>query len=170
MDDASRSVDDEGQELSGPIAHRLADVGPVSHAIVQIIKLHKALTAQMLRPLGLHLSQELVMMQLWDAGPQRQADLVRLLNSDAATITRTIRRLELAGFVRRTPSQTDGRSTIVSATTSSRALRAEVENAWRVVEAATVAELDPVEQQQALALLAGIIAGLERALRTGDSR
>ena len=31
------------------------------------------------------------MMQLWDLGPQRQTDLVRLLDSDAATMTRTIR-------------------------------------------------------------------------------
>ena len=51
--------------------------------------------------MGLHPSQELVMMQLWDRGPQGQTALVRLLGSDAATMTRTVKRLEHAGFVRR---------------------------------------------------------------------
>ncbi len=38
------------------------------------------------------------MMYLWDLGPQRQVDLVRLTGSDAATMTRMIQRLEHAGL------------------------------------------------------------------------
>ncbi|MFJ3957485.1 MarR family winged helix-turn-helix transcriptional regulator [Arthrobacter sp. NPDC090010] len=156
----SQSVDGAG----GSLADGLADAGRVGHAIVQVARLHKSLAAQLLKPVGLHLSQELVMMQLWDAGPQRQADLVRMLGSDAATITRTIRRLEHAGFVRTAPSPTDGRSVIVTATTASKGLRPGVEAAWRELEEAVVADLDPGEQEQAIELLGRIAAGLERGI------
>ena len=37
------------------------------------------------------------MLPLWDLGSQRQTDLVALLGSDTATMTRTIQRLETAG-------------------------------------------------------------------------
>ncbi|MEU6782629.1 MarR family transcriptional regulator [Nonomuraea angiospora] len=76
--------------------------GPLNHAIIRVARLHRMLAAQLLRRVGLHPSQELVMMQLWDRGPQRQTDLVRMLGSDTATMTRTIQRLEHAGFVRAT--------------------------------------------------------------------
>jgi len=64
-----------------------------------------------------------------DDGPQRQADLVKVLDSDAATMTRTVQRLERAGFVRRRPSPTDRRAVIVESTTAGHALRTQVENA-----------------------------------------
>lgn len=151
-------------EAAESLADGLAAAGRVGHAIVQVARLHKSLAAQLLKPVGLHLSQELVMMQLWDAGPQRQADLVRMLGSDAATITRTIRRLEHAGFVHTAPSPTDGRSVIVTATAESKDLRPGVESAWRELEDAVVADLDPVEQERAIELLRRIEAGLERGL------
>jgi DNA-binding MarR family transcriptional regulator len=72
-------------------------------SIFRVASLHRMLAGNLLRRIGLHPSQELAVMQLWDAGPQRQTDLVRLLDSDAATMTRTVQRLEAAGFVRRRP-------------------------------------------------------------------
>jgi len=155
----------DGLPRAESLADGLADAGRVGHAIVQVARLHKSLAAQLLRPVGLHLSQELVMMQLWDAGPQRQADLVRMLGSDAATMTRTLRRLEHAGFVRRTPSETDGRAVIVTATTASKALRPGVENAWRELEEAVVADLSEEDQEAAVLLLQRIAKGLEQGIR-----
>ncbi|GAA4994130.1 hypothetical protein GCM10025734_23870 [Kitasatospora paranensis] len=78
--------------------------GPISHAIFRLARLHRMHAGQLLRRIGLHPGQELVMMHLWELGAQRQTDLVRLLDSDAATMTRTVQRLEQAGFVRRRPS------------------------------------------------------------------
>src|SRR6476659_2124303 len=97
--------------------------GPISHAIFRVARLHRMLAGQLLREVGLHPAQELVMMQLWDRGAQRQTDLVRFLGSDAATMTRTVRRLENAGFVRRRPCTQDKRVTIVEPTAASLALR-----------------------------------------------
>ena len=68
--------------------------GPVSHAIFRLARLHKQTAATLLRRLGLHPNQELVLMLLWDAGPQKQADLATVMESDSATITRTVQRLD----------------------------------------------------------------------------
>ncbi|MFI7130967.1 MarR family winged helix-turn-helix transcriptional regulator [Nonomuraea sp. NPDC050153] len=141
--------------------------GPLNHAILRVARLHRMLAAQLLRRVGLHPSQELVMMQLWDLGPQRQTDLVRMLGSDAATMTRTVQRLEHAGFVRRRPSATDKRATIIEPTPASQALRREVEGIWAELERSVTGDLTPDQQAEALEVLGQIEAGLVRAATQG---
>ena len=136
---------------------------PLTNAIVRVARLQRMLAANLLRPLGLHLGQELVMMQLWDRGPQSQTDLVRTLDSDSATMTRTVRRLEHAGFVRSRPSPTDKRATIIEPTPASQAVRQEVERIWATLEAGATGGLTPDEQAEAIALLQRIEDGLSRA-------
>ncbi|MFE2168260.1 MarR family winged helix-turn-helix transcriptional regulator [Streptomyces sp. NPDC059447] len=137
--------------------------GAMSYAIFRVARLHRMLAQQLLRRVGLHTGQELVMMQLWDRGPQRQTDLVRLLGSDAATMTRTIRRLEHAGFVRRSPCAADKRATIIEPTTASLALRGEVERVWAELERSVTDQLTSDEQAEALEVLTRIADGLTRA-------
>ncbi|MFI8243653.1 MarR family winged helix-turn-helix transcriptional regulator [Streptomyces sp. NPDC085866] len=137
--------------------------GAINHAILRVARLHRMLAGQLLRRVGLHPSQELVMMQLWDRGPQRQTDLVRLLGSDAATMTRTIRRLENAGFVRRQPSPTDKRVTIVEPTAASNALRDEVEQVWMDLERSVAEDMTPTQQAEAIEVLGRIEESLARA-------
>jgi DNA-binding MarR family transcriptional regulator len=108
--------------------------GPISHAIFRIARLHKMMAGNLLRRLGLHPGQEMVMMYLWELGPQRQTDLIRLLDSDAATMTRIIQRLEHASFVRRSPSADDKRAYLIEATVAGRALRPQVERIWNQLE------------------------------------
>jgi DNA-binding MarR family transcriptional regulator len=130
-----------------------ARTGRISHAIFRVARLHRMLAGQLLRRVGLHPGQELVMMHLWEQGPQRQADLVRLLDSDAATMTRTVRRLEHAGFVRRRPCPTDKRAALIETTPAGHALRGAVEEVWAELEARTVADLSPEDQDTALLVL-----------------
>ncbi|MGW4898839.1 MarR family winged helix-turn-helix transcriptional regulator, partial [Kitasatospora sp. NPDC004240] len=94
--------------------------------------------------------QELVMMHLWELGAQRQTDLVRLLDSDAATMTRTVQRLEQAGFVRRRPSPTDKRAWLIEPTAASHALRREVEQSWSRLEDLVTAGLTADECTETL--------------------
>jgi DNA-binding MarR family transcriptional regulator len=136
---------------------------PVTNAVVRVARLQRQLAAQLLRPLGLHLGQELVMMQLWDHGPQSQTDLVRVLGSDSATMTRTVRRLVHAGFVRTRPSPTDGRAMIVEATPASRSVHTEVEKVWAHLEELVTGGLTRGQQADALKLLDRIEDGLYRA-------
>ena len=120
-----------------------ASGGPLSHAIFRVARLHKLVARQLLREIGLYPGQEMVMMQLWDGGPQRQVDLIRMTDSDAATMTRTVRRLEKSGFVHLSPSHDDRRAVIVEATAASRPMQHEVARIWNELESLTVGELSP---------------------------
>ena len=130
--------------------------GPISHAIFRVARLHRMIAGNLLRRVGLHPGQELVMMHLWELGPQRQADLISLLDSDAATMTRTIRRLEHAGFVRRVPLADDKRASLIEPTAASRALRTQVEQI-------AVGGVNARERQTILRVLEGLEARLTRA-------
>lgn len=127
--------------------------GPISHAIFRVARLHKMLAGSMLRRTGLYPGQELVMMHLWDRGEQRQTDLAKFLDSDAATVTRTIQRLERAGFVRRRPDPSDARASLIEPTPASSHLRAEIDEIWQELERVTVGMLDPAQQEATLAAL-----------------
>lgn len=141
----------------------VAGVGPLSHAIFRVARLHKMFAGQLLRETGLYPGQELLMMRLWDEGPQRQVDLVRTLDSDAPTMTRTVRRLERAGFVRRAASPTDGRATIIDATRASLPLKRTVERIWAELEALTVGTMDERERAEVLACLGTLETNLVAA-------
>jgi MarR family transcriptional regulator, organic hydroperoxide resistance regulator len=147
-------------DAAQPPAGGVAGQGPVSHAIFRVARLHKALAAQLLREAGLYPGQELLMMQLWDRGPQRQIDLVRTLETDAPSVTRSVRRLEKAGLVRRAPSPEDGRVMIVEATPASTALKRKVKRIWAELESLTLGELDAEAEEEIL----GALSRLERNL------
>ena len=136
--------------------------GPVSHAVFRVARLHKELAGRLLREIGLHPGQELLLMQLWDGGPQRQVDVIRILGSDAATMTRSVQRLERAGLVRRTRNAADARSVIIAATPRSELLRGKVEDVWRALETATVGEMSAEEQRDAARVLERLEANLLR--------
>ncbi|MFD8418910.1 MarR family winged helix-turn-helix transcriptional regulator [Streptomyces sp. NPDC059466] len=156
-----------GQEVTVPVP-AAAGAGPVSHAIFRLARLHRMFAGQLLRRIGLHPGQELVMMHLWELGPQRQADLVRLMDSDAATMTRTVRRLEEAGFVRRRPSPTDRRASLIEPTAASRALRREVEQVWSHLEDLSTAGLSADERTAALHTLERLEHNLVQAAAGPD--
>lgn len=100
------------------------------------------------------------MMRLWDTGAQRLTDLADAVHADSATITRTVQRLERAGFVRRTPSATDRRVVTVEPTAASRGLRPEVERVWRELEDETLGDLSPDERAETLRVLTRLEANL----------
>ncbi|MFD8754890.1 MarR family winged helix-turn-helix transcriptional regulator [Kitasatospora sp. NPDC059577] len=157
----------EGREATVPLP-AAAGGGPVSHAIFRLARLHRMHAGQLLRPLGLHPGQELVMMQLWELGAQRQSDLVRLLDSDAATMTRTVQRLEQAGFVRRRPDPTDRRASLVEPTPASQALRHEVERVWTQLEDLVAADLSADERTDARHTLERLEHNLAQAAADPD--
>lgn len=131
----------------------LGTTGPVSLAVFHLARAHKALAADLLRPLGLHPGQELLLMYLWEHGPQRQTDLARHVATDSAAMTRTVQRMERAGFVRRRQSPDDRRATMVEPTPASDALRRPIAEVWAQLEETTTAGLDAQEARDAEALL-----------------
>ncbi|MER6842789.1 MarR family winged helix-turn-helix transcriptional regulator [Streptomyces platensis] len=155
-----------GEEATVPVP-AAASGGPVSHAIFRLARLHRMFAGQLLRRIGLHPGQELVMMHLWELGPQRQTDLVRLMDSDAATMTRTVRRLEQAGFVRRRPSPTDKRASLIEPTAASHALRHRVEQVWTHLEDLSTAGLTDDQRTATLHTLERLEQNLVRAAAEG---
>lgn len=141
--------------------------GPISHALFRVARLHKMMAGELLRHVGLHPGQELVMMYLWDLGPQRQTDLIRLIDSDAATMTRTIQRLEHAGFVRRSPCADDKRAYLIEPTAAGRALRPQVEQTWNELEEIVVGGVGEREWQTIRRVLEGLE---ERLTHAAESR
>ena len=127
--------------------------GPISYAIVRLVRIHRILAGRLLREVGLHTGQELLMMRLWESGPQRQADLAVEFGTDSASMTRTVQRLERTGYVRRVPDPDDGRATRVEPTPASLALRAQVEEIWTRLEQLTVGDLTPAQRTDALRTL-----------------
>ncbi|MER5530905.1 MarR family transcriptional regulator [Streptomyces sp. NPDC002677] len=160
--ETEKGLTEAAQEATVPVPAAAAG-GPISHTIFRLARLHRMHVGHLLRRVGLYPGQELVMMYLWELGPQRQADLVRLMDSDAATMTRTVRRLEQAGFVHRRPSPTDKRASLIEPTAASHALRREVERVWSQLEDLVTAELSPDERTAALLTLERLEHNLAQA-------
>jgi MarR family transcriptional regulator, organic hydroperoxide resistance regulator len=160
---AKHSTSPEHSGLGGVPVPAAALGGPISHAIFRIARLHKMMAGNLLRRVGLHPGQEMVMMYLWELGPQRQTDLIRLMDSDAATMTRTIRRLEHAGFVRRSPCADDKRAFLIEPTAAGRALRPQVEQIWNQLEGIVVGGVGERERQTTRRVLEGLEERLTHA-------
>lgn len=126
---------------------------PVSEAIFRTARLHRIAAGALLRATGLYPGQEVLMMQLWEHGEQRQSDLIKTLGLDSSTVTKMLQRMEQAGFVTRRRAELDRRVVLVSATRAGQALRAQVEAAWQELEALTVADMTPEEQAIAMKVL-----------------
>lgn len=140
-----------------------ASDGPVSNALIRVTRLHVMRVRQLLHGLGLHPGHELLLMHLWDAGPQRQAELAAEFDTDSASMTRTVQRLERAGFVRRRPDPNDGRATLVESTPAGMALRIRIEELWAHVEADTVGDMSVAQRRQLLRGLQRLEANLSSA-------
>jgi DNA-binding MarR family transcriptional regulator len=120
------------------------DFGPMSSAIIRLARAHRALASQLMKTVGLGPDQGALMMHLWSVGPIRQTALAAHFGRDSASTTRTVQRLEHAGFVRRHTDPTDRRATLVTPTAAGNALRARVEAIWSHLEdvAASLPEQD----------------------------
>ncbi|MEV8503260.1 MarR family winged helix-turn-helix transcriptional regulator [Actinoplanes sp. NPDC051475] len=127
--------------------------GPLSHAIFRLARIHQLLAGRLLRGVGLHPSQELLLMRLWESGPQRQTDLAAELGTDSASTTRIVQRLEAAGYVRRLPDPADRRASLVASTPAGDELRTCVERIWAQLEELTVGDMTEEQRETALSSL-----------------
>lgn len=77
----------------------------------------------LLEPLGLTHPQYLVMLALWGEQPLSVTDLSRLLDVDAGTLSRLLKRLEAADLIVRRRDPADERSLAVTLTSKGTSLR-----------------------------------------------
>ncbi|MFH9296495.1 MarR family winged helix-turn-helix transcriptional regulator [Streptomyces sp. NPDC017520] len=99
---------------------------------------------QALKGLGLTYSQYLVMLVLWEHGPQPVKGIGDRLHLDSGTLSPLLKRLEAVGLVRRERSREDERSVLVDLTDEGARLRERALSVPRGVLDATGLSLDEV--------------------------
>ncbi|MFH8438564.1 MarR family winged helix-turn-helix transcriptional regulator [Streptomyces sp. NPDC018007] len=105
---------------------------------------------QALKGLGLTYPQYLVMLVLWEQGPQSVKALGGRLRLDSGTLSPLLKRLEAAGLVRRERSRQDERSVLIELTGEGADLRERALTVPRGVLAATGLSVEEVLGLQAV--------------------
>jgi MarR family transcriptional regulator, organic hydroperoxide resistance regulator len=134
----------------------------VGHLLVRCGRAHRLLTAQRLNALGLASGEDLVLAELWHEDGVTQTELARRLALRRSTVTTVLRTMEARGLVRRVPDGHDARVVRVHHTPRAAALRAGIEEIWRVAETELLRELGGAEVA-ALRSLLGRVARSDRA-------
>lgn len=130
-------------------------------ALAKVCKAHRGSVGGMLAEVGLHVGQEMVLIELWQADGLRGGELACRLGVEPPTVTKMLRRLEGAGHVERRTDPDDARSFRVYLTERGRALEEPVLRCWERAEKKTFAGLDPAERRELGRLLTKVRAGLE---------
>jgi DNA-binding MarR family transcriptional regulator len=119
--------------------------GPISYAIFQLARAHRACAAALLREMDLHPGQELLLMQLFDRDGQSQSELLDSVGLDHSTVSKSLSRMQDAGLLVREPAAHDRRVMVVHLTDKGRAMREPIAALWQTLEEATARNLS--EQQ-----------------------
>ncbi len=118
-----------------------AGEGPMSYAIFQLARAHRAHAAAMLREMDLHPGQELLLMQLLDRDGQTQSELLESVGLDHSTVSKSLRRMQDAGLLVREPAEHDRRVMVVHLTDKGRAMREPLAAMWRALEETSAVNL-----------------------------
>jgi DNA-binding MarR family transcriptional regulator len=119
--------------------------GPMSYAIFQLARAHRACAAALLREMDLHPGQELLLMQLFDRDGQTQSELLDSVGLDHSTVSKSLSRMQDAGLVVREPAAHDRRVMVVHLTDKGRAVREPIAALWQTLEEISARNLS--EQQ-----------------------
>src|SRR5262249_2431801 len=109
--------------------------------VIRLCRAHRRQMEEALNHLGLHLGQELLLLQLAQEDGASQTRLAEVMEVDISTIGKAVQRMERAGLVQRSPDADDTRISRVYLTEQGRALLKPVTGLWRTVEARLVVDL-----------------------------
>ena len=130
-----------------------ASEGPMSYAIFQLARAHRARAAAMLREMDLHPGQELLLMQLLDRDGQTQSELLESVGLDHSTVSKSLRRMQEAGLLVREPAAHDRRVMVVHLTDKGRAMREPIAAMWQTLEEMSARDLS-AEQAESFVRIA----------------
>jgi DNA-binding MarR family transcriptional regulator len=100
---------------------------------------------ELLGDLGLYKGQPSMLRALWGQDGATQSELAAQLNRCPSTITKTVKRMEKAGYVERRPDLRDERVSHVYLTEAGRNTQAALEDVWRTFEEQAFAGFDEQE-------------------------
>ena len=142
----------KASELGGTVRQLISRARDLKHRRVQ----------DLLQELELHQGQAFVLYALWGQDGITQSELTERLNRSPSTITKTVQRLEKAGFVQRRADDSDERVSRVYLTDAGREIRPAVEAMWNQLDEQMFAGFGPQE-------MASFADFLERVCRNIES-
>jgi len=134
----------------------------------QVCHLHHYRVRQVFESLGLYRGQPPILRILWDEEGLTHNELALRLNVTPATMSRTLQRMEKAGFLVRKPDPTDQRVSRVYLTGHGRAVQEQVQQALQRIEADTFAGFTGEELTILRGYLERISGNLWRATEEKD--
>ena len=116
-----------------------------SYLLAKVCRGHRGSVGSLLSRVGLHVGQEMVLLELWKEDGLKGSELAARLGVEPPTVTRMIQRMEGCGFVERRPDPADARSFRVYLTDKGRTLEEPVARIWEEVEEKTLQGISPEE-------------------------
>ena len=104
-----------------------------------------------LKPLGLTYTQYIVFLVLWERDGLTVGELCETLSLDNGTISPLLKKMQEAGYIRRTRSETDDRVVVVTLTEAGRAMQEKAKDV--PVQVAACMDLSPEKAKTLYALL-----------------
>lgn len=139
-----------------------ARIGPVSYALADAARAHRLVLQARLAALGLHLGQELLLVDLHGHPDTTGGQLAERLQVEQPTVAKAIARMERSGFVERHPDGHDHRIVRLRLTARGEGAVAAVLEAWASVEAIATSRLARVEAERFVALLTAVCDVMKR--------
>lgn len=129
--------------------------------LAKVCKAHRARVGALLAGYGLHVGQEMVLVELWHEDGLRGGELAGRLGVEPPTVTKMLRRLEGCGLVERRRDPSDARSFRVHLTNEGRALEEPVARCWEEVEETMLAGLNEAQRRSFRELLIRVRSNLD---------
>lgn len=131
------------------------------YALAKACRAHRGNVGNLLAEVGLHVGQEMVLIELWEQDGLRGGELAARLGVEPPTVTKMIQRLENCGLLTRRQDPEDARSFRVFLTEDGRSLEGPVTQCWGRIEEKTLSSLDEEEREQLHQLLLKVRTNLD---------
>ena len=129
--------------------------------LAKVCRAHRGNVGELLADVGLHVGQEMVLIELWREDGLRGGELAERLGVEPPTVTKMLRRLERCGLVSRSQDPEDARSLRVYLTEEGRSLEEPVVRCWERVEEKSLAGMSADERRTLHRLLTKVRANLD---------
>jgi len=138
-----------------------------SFALAKVCRAHRVYVGELLAEHGLHVGQEMVLVELWQEDGLRGGEIAERLGVEHPTITKMLRRLEGCGLVERRADPEDARSLRVYLTRQGRALEGPVLSCWERTERTVLAGMNAGDRRTFRRLLDRVKSNLDPGFGAG---
>ena len=129
--------------------------------LAKVCRAHRGNVGELLAEVGLHVGQEMVLIELWEQDGLRGGELAEKLGVEPPTVTKMLRRLESCDLVERRQDPDHARSFRVYLTDEGRSLEGPVARCWETVEEKAFAGMSVGERRNLRRLLTKVRANLD---------